>query len=124
MKQTQTPIYNSRLVQSYLQYLRRFYPDVDISELLAYADMTSYEAEDPAHWFSQNQMDRFHRILDKKTAPANISREAGRFITKAENMGPARQFALGMMNVKAVFLLLEKMTPLLSRGSKVKAPTA
>jgi PAS domain S-box-containing protein len=119
MKQTQTPIYNSRLVQSYLQYLRRFYPDVDISELLSYADMTTYEAEDPAHWFSQNQMDRFHRILDEKTAPTNISREAGRFITKAENMGPARQFTLGMMNVKAVFLLLEKMTPLLSRGSKI-----
>ena len=120
MKQTQTPIYNSRLVQSYLQYLRRFYPDVDIAELLAYADMKSYEVEDPAHWFSQNQVDQFHRILDEKTAPANISREAGRFITKAENMGPARQFALGMMNVKALFLLLEKMTPLLSRGSKLK----
>ena len=120
MKQTQTPIYSSRLIQSYIQYLRRFYPDIDIGGLLEFAGMTAYEVEDPAHWFSQHQMDRFHQILDEKTGSATISREAGRFITKAENMGPARQLALGLMNVKSIFLLLEKMTPLLSRGSRLK----
>ena len=120
MKQTQTPIYSSRLIQSYVQYLRRFYPDIDIGDLLRYAGMTIYEVEDPAHWLSQDQIDRFHQILDRKTGTTSISREAGRFITKAENMGPAKQMALGLMNVRSVFLLLEKMSPMLSRGASLK----
>lgn len=117
MLQTQTPIYNSRLILGYVEYLRRYYPQVDCAKLLDYAGMTIFEVEDPAHWFTQEQVDRFHHILEEKTGAADISREAGRYMSRAENMGPTRQLALGLMTVKSLFWMLEKLSPLLTRGA-------
>ena len=67
--------YNSRLIKSYLEYLAKHYPDVDIDSLLDYAKMAKLEVEDPAHWFNQHQVDLFHEIMNSKTNNLNISRE-------------------------------------------------
>ena len=58
-----TPLYNSRILNNYIEYLKKFYPEVDIRPILDYAGVTVYEIEDPAHWFNQRQCDRFHEIL-------------------------------------------------------------
>ena len=73
------PLYSSRIINNYVEYLQEFYPDIDISDTLKYARMSEQEVEDPGHWFSQQQTDRFHQIVVAKTGNRHIPREAGRF---------------------------------------------
>ncbi|MCK4985097.1 MAG: response regulator, partial [Desulfobacterales bacterium] len=80
-----------------------------------------YEVEDPAHWFSQHQADRFQEALVKQTDNPNIAREAGRYTTSHEGMGPAKQHILGFIKPTSVYLLMEKLYPILSRGATIKA---
>ncbi len=114
------PIYSSRITKTYLEYIKKAYPDLDIDGLLDYSGMTRHEVEDPAHWFSQNQTDRFQKILVEKTGNPNIAREAGRFTASFEGMGPARQHILGFIKPTSVYLLMEKLYPILSRGATIK----
>jgi hypothetical protein len=46
------PIYNSRTVKTYLEYLHVHYPQIDSDLLLEYGEMSREEVEDPAHWFT------------------------------------------------------------------------
>ncbi|MGD9180284.1 MAG: ATP-binding protein, partial [Desulfobacterales bacterium] len=71
-------------------------------------------------WFNQEQIDRFHETLVKKTGNANIARDAGRYSTSTAAGGAVKQYALGLMNLTAVYMLMGKMYPFMSRGAKVK----
>ena len=73
------PLYNSRLIKNYIEYLRKFYPQIDPNGILEYAGIESYELEESGQWLSQKQVDRFHEILSQLTDNPNISREVGRF---------------------------------------------
>jgi PAS domain S-box-containing protein len=115
-----SPLYNSRITKTYLEYIRSNYPDIDIDPILEYAGMTQYEVEDQAHWFSQNQVDRFNKILISKTGNPNIAREVGRFTTSHKGMGSVKQYTLGLMSLTTVYLLMEKVYPILSRAVDVK----
>ena len=72
-------LYSSRIVGTYVDFLATYYPEIEIDSLLEHAGMTRYEVEDPGHWFSQQQTDRFHEIMVKKTGNSHIARDAGRF---------------------------------------------
>jgi hypothetical protein len=61
-----TPLYNSRIIDTYIKLLKRKYSFVDVDEVLEYAGMKAYEVADQGHWFSQTQIDRFHAILTQK----------------------------------------------------------
>ena len=113
-------LYNSRLTRMYLDYLNRRYPDVDPDRLLSYAAMTKLEVDDPAHWFNQLQVDRFHEILVETTGNERISREVGRFSTSSEGMGLVKRYALGIINPVNTFVLTSKFIPLLTRGTAIK----
>ena len=115
------PIYSSRITKTYLEYIKKSYPDLDIDAVLEYAEMAKYEVEDPAHWFSQHQADRFQEALVEKTGNPNIAREAGRYTTSHKGMGPLKQYTLGFINLSTVYLLLGKAYPIMSRGSTVKS---
>jgi len=115
------PLYNSKITKTYLEYIKKSYPDLDLDAVLEYAEMTKYEVEDPAHWFSQHQADRFQEALVKQTDNPNIAREAGRYTTSHEGMGPAKQHILGFIKPTSVYLLMEKLYPILSRGATIKA---
>jgi len=54
-----TPLYNSRLLKTYFDYLAKYYPDVDSDAILNYAGMTRYELEDGGHWFPKNKLIAF-----------------------------------------------------------------
>ncbi len=110
------PLYSSRITKTYLEYLRNHYPEIDIDSILEFAQMTRHEVQDPAHWFTQEQADRFQEMLARKTGNPNIAREAGRFTASSQGLGPARQHLLGFMKPMSVYLLMEKLGPLLSRG--------
>ena len=115
-----SPLYNSRIIKTYLEYVKGSYPDLDIDSILEYAGITRHEVEDQAHWFSQNQTDRFQEILIKKTGNSNISREAGRFTTSHKGMGPVKQYTLGLMSLASVYLLMGKVAPTMSRAADIK----
>jgi hypothetical protein len=116
------PLYNSRVIKIFLEYLEKNYADVDIDSILKYAEMTRYEVEDQGHWFTQRQVDRFHEILIKKTGNPNIAREAGRYLAASSGaMGAFKQYLLGLMTLKSLYILMEKLYPILSRAADVKA---
>ena len=113
-------LYSSRITNSYLEYIKNNYPDLDIDYIFEYAGMTKYEVEDPAHWFTQDQTDRFQEILVEKTGNPNIAREAGRFSTLQKGMGPAKEQLLGFMKPTSVYLLMAKLYPVMSHAATIK----
>jgi PAS domain S-box-containing protein len=115
-----SPLYNSRIIKTYLEFVKGSYPNLDIDSILEYAGITRHEVEDQAHWFSQNQTDRFQEILVSRTGNPNIAREAGRFTTSHKGMGPVKQYTLGLMSLASVYLLMGKVAPTMSRAADIK----
>jgi PAS domain S-box-containing protein len=115
------PLYNSRITKIYIQYLSKYYPDIDLNAVLYEAGIARYEIEDPAHWFTQEKQDRLHDILVARTGNPNIAREAGRYSTSSEGLGATKQYALGLMSPATIYLLIEKIHALMSRGADVSA---
>jgi hypothetical protein len=115
------PIYNSRIQKIYLEYLRKYYPNVDIASVLEYAGITKYEVEDPAHWFSQKQADRLHDVLVTRTDNPNIAREAGRYTASSGGLGPVKQYVMGLFSLASLYLMVEKSHGIFSRGATLKA---
>ena len=113
------PLYSSRLIKNYVEFIGKHYPDVSIDAVLDYAGMTRYEVEDPAHWFNQEQIDRFHEVLVRKTGDLKISKEVGRYTASGGGFGAAKQLMIGLMSPTAGYLLTEKYYPILSRGAAV-----
>lgn len=113
------PIYNSRILKSYVEYLATHYPQVDINAVLQDAKVTKYELDDPGHWLDQGQVDRFYQRVVEATGNSNIAREAGRYATATSVTGIAKQRTLGLLRISSTYLLLSKLYPLLSRGARV-----
>jgi PAS domain S-box-containing protein len=115
------PLYNSRVTKIYIEYLQKYHPDIDADSILAQAGITEWELEDPSHWFTQEQQDRLHDILVSHTGNTNIARDAGRYATSSEGLGATKQYILGLMNPTAIFMLIGKVYPLLSRAAEVRS---
>jgi PAS domain S-box-containing protein len=117
MQEAETlPIYNSRIIKTYIEYLMLQYPQVRPDALLDFAGMTREEVEDPAHWFTQSQVNRFHEALAEKTGNPNVSREAGRYAASSKASGVLKQYAMSFISPLSAYRLLEKITPHLTRG--------
>ncbi len=116
----QIPLYNSRLYEIYLQYLRKYYPDIDTDSILQDAGIANYEIQDPAHWFSQEQSNRFYDTVVARTGNPDIAREAGRYATSSANMGPTKQYVAGLISPTTTYFLMEKINALLSRGADIR----
>ncbi len=61
--QPDAPLYNSRIIESFVRFIERYYDHIDINELLYYAKMEPYQVQDEDHWFNQEQVDLFHEKL-------------------------------------------------------------
>jgi class 3 adenylate cyclase len=118
---TYDPLYNSRLIKNYVEYINEFHPEIDINSLFSYAGIATYELEDQGHWFTQHQVDRFNEILTQKTGDPNISREVGRFSVSSKASGAVRQYALGFMSPAAVYWVAETLGSRLTRGHTFKS---
>lgn len=110
------PLYNSRIIKMYVEYLQKYHPQVNVDALLQSTWINSYEVEDQGHWFSQWQVDRFHELLNKEAGIQNISREVGRFSVSSKASGALRQYLLGFMTPAAGYWVLEKIAPHMTRG--------
>ncbi|MCX5827804.1 MAG: PAS domain S-box protein [Deltaproteobacteria bacterium] len=115
-----TPLYNSRILKSYVEYLKRYLPDIDIAPLLNYADIETYQLDDEGHWLTQRQVDRFHTMLAKTTQDADISRKVGRFSVTSRASGALGQYMLGFINPATAYSVLEKINARLSRAAVLK----
>ena len=115
----QTPLYNSRLYEIYIQYLHKYYPDIDTDSILQDAGIAKYEIEDPAHWISQEQSNRFYDSVVARTGNPAIAREAGRYATSSANMGPTKQYIAGLISPTTAYFLMEKIYALFSRGAAI-----
>ncbi len=71
------PLYNSRIIDTYIKLIKRKYSYINIDELLSYAGMELYQVSDEGHWFTQKQIDLFYDRLVYLTGNKDIAREAG-----------------------------------------------
>jgi len=110
-------LYNSRIVDNYIRLITKRYPEIQVSDLLAYANMTAHEVADEGHWFTQVQIDRFHKKLSLLTGNASIAREAGRFAASAGAMGAMKLYFLGTVGPGKAYELIGKGARRLTRSS-------
>jgi PAS domain S-box-containing protein len=116
-KSEDTPLYNSRLIKSYVEYLRKFYPQIDPNDLLEVAGIEPYELEESGQWLTQKQVDRFHGILEQLTDNTKVPREVGRFSVSASALGPIRKYILGFLGPYMSYLVAEKIAAKLTQAT-------
>jgi PAS domain S-box-containing protein len=112
--------YSSRIIKSYVEYLKRFFPDIDIAPLLKHAGIETFQLDDEGHWLTQEESDRFHDMLVMTTKDPDISRKVGRFSVTSRASGALGQYMLGFMNPATVYGVLEKINGRLSRAATLK----
>ena len=115
-----TPLYNSRIIKSYVEYLNRYHPDIDIAPLLKHAGIETYQLDDEGHWLTQGQVDRFQEILVQTIHDPYISRKVGRFSASSRASGALRQYLLGFINPAMAYTFLEKINSHLSKAAILK----
>ena len=115
-----TPLYNSSVIKTFLEYLEKNHPTIDMDSILSYAGMAIYEVEDKGHWFSQRQVDDFYEILAQKTGSPSIARDVGRYAAFSQASGALRQYALGFMTPASAYNMLEKFASNLTRATTFK----
>ena len=118
-----TPLYNSRIIKSYVEYLSKYFPNIDIAPLLKYANIETYQVDDEGHWLTQDQNDRFQQILVQTIKDPDIARKVGRFSASSSASGALGQYLLGLINPATAYSFLEKMNARLSRATVVKIKT-
>jgi signal transduction histidine kinase len=97
------PLYNSRIIETYIKLIKRRYSYINVSELLHYAHMEPSEVDDQGHWFSQEQIDLFYERVVQLTGNSNIAREAGRYAASPEALGFLKQYVIGMVGPAKLF---------------------
>ena len=105
-----SPLYNSRITDTYIKLIKNKYSFVNISDLLEYAHMSPYEVADQGHWFTQEQVNLFHERLLKLTGNENIAREAGRYAASPDAIGMMRQYFLGLVGPARAYEMIGKAT--------------
>jgi HD-GYP domain-containing protein (c-di-GMP phosphodiesterase class II) len=102
------PLYNSRIINTWIEFLKEKYPQLNIREILEYADIQDYEVVDQGHWFTQEQVDKFYEKIQNLTKNPNIAREAGRYLVKPGVIGYLWQFTFGQIGPAKMYELISK----------------
>ncbi len=116
----EVPLYNSRILNTFIEYIRINHPDTNIEYALTFAGITIYELEDEGHWFNQRQVDRFYEVLKRITGREDLAREAGRFVAQSQASSLIKQYALGFMQTSTAYSLMGKIASNMTRGSTWK----
>ena len=111
-------LYNSRVVKNYLEYLERQHPDVSLERLLAACGIDRAKVEDPGHWLTQEEINRFHAALDDAVKEPHLAREAGRFAQEAHASGMLKRYALGFMTPMMAYRSLNRLASEWTRGHR------
>ena len=116
---SETPLYNSRVVLSFLRLLARSYPHIDQAALLDHAGMTVAEVNDPGKWFNQKEINRFSDRLLELTGNPWIFREAGRGLLN--DVGFGTQYVLSSVGPARVLHLATALAAKYSRSCTYRA---
>ncbi len=116
-------LYNSRIIQTFMEYLGSHYPNLDVKTVLDYSGITIYQLNDEGHWFNQNQVDRFHEIVVRLTGNSDIALEAGRFAPFAKASGAMPHYVSGFITPKAAYSVISKLCHQLSRATLLETHT-
>jgi HD-GYP domain-containing protein (c-di-GMP phosphodiesterase class II) len=111
-------LYNSRGLNVYAKLLERKYPHVNITELLNYAKMAPYEVADQAHWFTQEQIDRFYEKCVQLSGNENIAREAGRYTATPEIGGALEKVVFGQVGLAKAYEIISKAAYSYAKSSR------
>lgn len=114
-------LYNSKIVDIYIKYITKYYPDLDTGSLLKAAKMKMYEINDPGHWFTQEQVDLFYSKACELTGNNNLAREAGRFAASSDALGTIKYWTLGLLSPASVFRMIYRAASLLTRSTNYEA---
>ncbi len=110
-------LYNSRIINTYISFIKSKHSHINISELLSHAQMISYQIEDEGHWFTQEQINLFFEKLVQLTGNKNIAREAGRYAASPEALGVMRQYALGFVGPAKAYAMVGKYASVFVKSS-------
>ncbi len=103
-------LYNSRIIATYIKFLRKEYSYINIEDILSYAEMETYQVEDEAYWFTQEQVDLFNERAVKATGKSDIAREAGRFGLSPDLLGFVKSYILGCMSIGKAFEMIAQIS--------------
>ena len=109
------PLYNSRIVDTYIRLIKKDYPHVKVNDVLRSAGMEPYQVKDESHWFTQRQINRFHEQLQQLTGNKDIALEAGRYAASPEALGVMRKYLIGLIRPYKVY---ENVTATISSFTK------
>ncbi len=112
-------LYNSRITKNYLEYLKVHHPEADIPSILNEAGISLQQVEDGGHWFTQEDVDRFHEALVRAVGDDDISRKVGRYSALSAAAGDIRRYVLSFLNPSAVYKMLGLILGRVSRASLV-----
>jgi PAS domain S-box-containing protein len=118
-------LYNSRLFEAYLRYIKKHHPDIDMESALHFAGITRWELEDEGHWFTQQQANLFNEILEHKTGNPDLAREVGRYATYRgeEIQSVLRRYMMGFITPTTAYAFLGQIANKLSRASTYETKT-
>lgn len=113
-------LYNSILIENYIQLAKYKYPDLNTDEILQEAGIEPWDL-DPGNWFSQEQVDRFQKIMVDKTGNPNIARQAGQYSVADRSGNLIRQAALSLLSPSKLIDIIGKITSKVTRASKTSS---
>jgi PAS domain S-box-containing protein len=117
--QEERPLYNSRNIKVWMEYLQKFHPETRLDAILKSAGFGLHEIEDQGHWFTQTQIDRFYDGVRNATADPQIARKAGRYIPFCHGLRYLNQLAQGFFNPQTAYRLMGKFAEFMSRGAAI-----
>lgn len=118
------PLYNSRVIAPYLEFARERYPGIELAGVLDRAGMTPHQVQDEGHWFSQDQVNRFHDALTEATGDRRLAYEAGRHAVERRAVGGLRGYLAGLLGPQKFYLLLDRFTARLTRSAEYRSAPA
>jgi len=102
------PLFNSKITKNYIEYLKNNHPDIDTNTLLKHAGMTVNQLDDEGHWFTQDQISRFHEKLIEQAGDPDIARKVGQFTALSKSYSLIQQFTRGFINPASAYRLVGK----------------
>lgn len=111
------PLYNSKIILSFVRLIKDRYKRIDLPELLDYAGMESYQVEDESYWFTQEQVNSFTEKLMAVTNNLNIPREAGRYAATADTLGVFKAYVLAFVGPARAYQIIGKAAANFTRSS-------
>jgi len=111
------PLYNSRLISTFVKLVERKYRQVDLNRVLHDSGIQPYQVSDEGHWFTQEQVDLFVAMLVQASGNPGIAREAGQFGASTDSLGFMKKYLLGLIGPANAFIAIKKASDNLTRSS-------